>query len=206
MTLPEDIHPLNFSSIATFIVDRNLSPLYRNDCGEALLKRGDALRLVHGRLSARDKAITQRLNEVVISIAERCTYDKGSPNSWFAIPRANRLPLTLLAIPFRLGTRLAPVTQERAVILLIQDPDMPAVAIPALQQLFGLTPREAKIAGGLAEGKSVDDIAAAQGISHHTTRSHLKSIFLKTGTNRQTQLVSVLLRSLAPLNAADLLV
>lgn len=64
--------------------------------------------------------------------------------------------------------------------------------VKLLEVLFDLTPAEARIAGQLVEGKAVGDIATAQGVTENTVRMHLKSVFAKTGVNRQAQLVSLL--------------
>lgn len=69
----------------------------------------------------------------------------------------------------------------------------------ALRELFGLTAAEARFAVALAEGAAVEEIASRLGISMNTARTHLKAILAKTGTNRQAQLVAVLLRSVATL-------
>ena len=61
-----------------------------------------------------------------------------------------------------------------------------------LQALFDLTPAESRVTQLILEGKSVDLIATATGNSHNTIRTHLKSVFLKTGVQRQTELVRLL--------------
>lgn len=58
---------------------------------------------------------------------------------------------------------------------------------------YGLSPAEAKLAVIIAQGRSPDKAAKHLFISVHTARAQLKSIFTKTGTNRQTELVSLLL-------------
>ena len=57
---------------------------------------------------------------------------------------------------------------------------------------FGLSPKEARIAQHLADGGSVADYAAQNGVSEQTVRSQLKSIFGKTGVNRQSALAALL--------------
>lgn len=65
-----------------------------------------------------------------------------------------------------------------------------------LQALFDLTPAEARTAGQITEGKSIEQISFESGISQNTIRTHLKSVFQKTGVERQAELVSLLSISL----------
>lgn len=55
-----------------------------------------------------------------------------------------------------------------------------------------LTPAESRIARGIARGEPLAAIAEANGISIGTARTQLKSVFVKTGTHRQAQLVALL--------------
>jgi DNA-binding CsgD family transcriptional regulator len=80
------------------------------------------------------------------------------------------------------------------------------VAIPAqdeksiawrMRQLYRLTPAESQVAALLALGASVEEITKAKRISDATLRSHLRSIFSKTGTRRQAELVHLALRGAA---------
>jgi DNA-binding CsgD family transcriptional regulator len=66
-----------------------------------------------------------------------------------------------------------------------------------VRELYGLTPAEAAITAALALGRSVEDAAKAKRVSLATLRSHLRSIFAKTGTRRQAELVSIALRGSA---------
>jgi len=73
-----------------------------------------------------------------------------------------------------------------------------AVAIPSapgaalIQGLFDLTPAEARIAVGVAEGLTLDRIAKRHGVAVTTVRSQLKSVFAKTGLQRQSQLTALI--------------
>jgi len=64
-----------------------------------------------------------------------------------------------------------------------------------LRATFGLTPAEARLARALVTGVSVEQVSAVLNISVNTARSQLKSIFRKTGTQRQTGLVYKILMS-----------
>lgn len=60
-----------------------------------------------------------------------------------------------------------------------------------IASLFDLTVTEAKVASKISLGMSIDDVADAMHVSKETIKTHMKSIFSKTGVNRQTQLVSL---------------
>jgi DNA-binding CsgD family transcriptional regulator len=62
-------------------------------------------------------------------------------------------------------------------------------------QRFGLTNAEHQVAQALAQGHSVTDIARDQGVAVSTVRTHLSALFSKTGTQRQAELVAMLLKA-----------
>lgn len=61
-----------------------------------------------------------------------------------------------------------------------------------LNGLFDLSPAEVKVAQGIISGKTIDDVADELKLSRETIRNQLKSVFAKTGTGRQAQLVGLL--------------
>ncbi|MFZ5677656.1 MAG: helix-turn-helix transcriptional regulator [Pseudomonadota bacterium] len=61
-----------------------------------------------------------------------------------------------------------------------------------LQALFDLTPAEAQVARAIVEGAGVDQIAQSRSVRPDTVRAELKSVFAKTGINRQADLVAIL--------------
>lgn len=61
-----------------------------------------------------------------------------------------------------------------------------------LRLLFDLTPAESRVARCLAEGMTLEQIAAALRISSLTVRTQLRSVFSKTGVRRQADLVRLL--------------
>ncbi len=93
-----------------------------------------------------------------------------------------------------------------------EDPNVPCVAIfisdperelgtssSALIQLFGFTPAEANLSLLLANGLTLDEASDKLNISRNTAKSHLSAIFAKTGVTRQTKLVQLILKSVAPM-------
>jgi DNA-binding CsgD family transcriptional regulator len=75
----------------------------------------------------------------------------------------------------------------------ISDPELEPLTNEAiLRQFFGLTPAETRLAILLLQHRSVEEAAERLDISLNTARTHLKKLFEKTGTRRQSELVSLL--------------
>jgi DNA-binding CsgD family transcriptional regulator len=58
-----------------------------------------------------------------------------------------------------------------------------------------VTPAETRLALALFEGLTLQEAAAIFSVSPHTVHAQLASIFEKTGTNRQSQLVRLMMRA-----------
>jgi DNA-binding CsgD family transcriptional regulator len=63
-----------------------------------------------------------------------------------------------------------------------------------LRDIFGLTLAESRVAICLHMGLTVHDAAAQAGVRVSTVRDQLSSIFSKTGTSRQSELISIFCR------------
>lgn len=68
------------------------------------------------------------------------------------------------------------------------------VCAPALEKIFGLTAAEGRLAAELSRGVPLATIAQSRRVSIATLRTQLASIFGKTGTSRQPELVALLAR------------
>ncbi|WP_143130444.1 helix-turn-helix transcriptional regulator [Paraburkholderia sartisoli] len=83
----------------------------------------------------------------------------------------------------------------RAIVMLIfyHPPSAPPVDEDLLAAAFDLTPAECRVAHFLAGGMSPKEIATRIGVQHDTVRKQLQAIYQKTATNRQPDLVRLLL-------------
>jgi DNA-binding CsgD family transcriptional regulator len=81
-------------------------------------------------------------------------------------------------------------------ILLLTQPLQCAISHSALDEIFGLTLTESKLANLLMSGMSLADCCEELGITGNTAAYHMKNLFRKTGTCRQNQLLSTLFRSI----------
>jgi DNA-binding CsgD family transcriptional regulator len=89
-----------------------------------------------------------------------------------------------------------PLASAQAAVVLV-DPRARAVTPEAsLKSAFGLTQAEARLASRMAAGDALEQICDRLGIAKETGRNQLKSIFAKTGVNRQAELVLLMSRML----------
>ena len=183
---------LDVLAMPTLLFDENSRVIHTNLSASALLDRSGSLWLDNKYLVTRDAKVTRSLNLELSNAIRASRGNGGDPAGVVLLPRAARMPLMLMIAPLSLSGASA----RGAALLFVFDPEaVPAVTHGVIRKLFGLTEAEAELAVALCSGKTLDDTASERGTSVHTTRSQLKSIFGKTGTKRQADLVSLLLAS-----------
>ena len=159
-----------------------------NDLARKLLRRQDGLLDRAGYLYAQrrsENASLQRMLERALPTLGR----RGVSGS-ATVGRMSVSPLLALhAVP--VGQRETDFTAPRvAVLVLVVDPERKARIDPkVVASTLGLTPAESRVAGQLACGESIRDIALATGRKEGTIRWHVKRILLKLGISRQVELV-----------------
>jgi DNA-binding CsgD family transcriptional regulator len=114
--------------------------------------------------------------------------------NWILVERSGQRPLIMNFVP-------VPVLSEdgpHSVLLLIDLDATPLPTTSCLEQIFRLTPAEARLALLLVGGDTVNEVAERLHLSVATVRTQLKAVFEKTHTHRQAELV-VLVSRLAAL-------
>jgi len=107
------------------------------------------------------------------------------------IRREAKPPILIRVYPIG-GPARGPFMGAR-VLLVIQDlARKPLATRDDLQKAFGLSPAEARLAAQIAAGISIEKAAEILGIARETARNQLKSVFAKTDTHRQSELVALL--------------
>jgi DNA-binding CsgD family transcriptional regulator len=109
------------------------------------------------------------------------------------VQRQNKLPVIVRIWPCQVAADAA-AQEMRAILTLnaLGPRRGPPAAI--LAKTFGLTPSEAKLACIIARGAPPNMAAQELNVSRETARNQLKSIFAKTYTHRQSELVALLLQ------------
>jgi DNA-binding CsgD family transcriptional regulator len=176
---------LDRMAAATFLVNACGKLRHLNAAAHALLGTSRQVCCSHGKLAFKDA----KLNAAFQSAMKRAVCEE-SRSSALPMQLADGRPAEILVAPLRPGQALdAPLA---FVLITAPASDVDAIA-RRLQQLYRLTPAEGRIAAMLAMGESVEQIARAKGVSDATLRTQLRSIFAKTGTRRQADIVRLAL-------------
>ncbi len=107
------------------------------------------------------------------------------------VQRPDKLPVILRLWPFE-GAAHLPEQVVCALITLNALGPKPGPSAAVLAKTFRLTPSEAKLASIIARGAPPQIAAQELKISRETARNQLKSVFAKTDTHRQSELVALL--------------
>ena len=160
------------------------NPLFETLMPEVAQDRRDRLHLT-------DVGADRLLGEALERIARRLEGAGAMVSSIPVAARKARPPLIVHVVPVR-GTA-HDVFSRVASLVVVTPVDQGAVpGAMVLQGLFDLTPAEARVAAAIGEGRTIEAIAAAGGVSRETVRSQLKGVLAKAGVSRQVDLVRLL--------------
>jgi DNA-binding CsgD family transcriptional regulator len=177
---------------AIVAIDGKGEVLMASKKAETILRQGDGICLRNRRISATDMRESRELDALILSAACTGAGTAVHPGGSLLLHRRTRRPLQVSVVPFHSSHMLTEV--RPCAIILISDPDtVPASRTKILASLYRLTPAECRLADLLLHGLSVAVAAESMKITTGTARFMLKSIFEKTGTHRQAELMRFLL-------------
>jgi DNA-binding CsgD family transcriptional regulator len=187
-TLTGVTNALDLIQIAAIAVGRFGAVIGMNGQAEACL--GPDLAIRKNRLTLRDRQANADLTRLIDQLDH--TSDLLTvPSSPIVMRRIDKRPIVVQMQPVPPAAR-SPFLGARA-ILSIRDLEGCAAFDPnLLATIFELTPAQARLAAMLARGDSVEDAAREIGVAVSTARNQLKTIFQRTGTHRQAELVALL--------------
>ena len=192
----EALDLINIGLIVTGAADQLL---LANATAEQILKARDGLELTRsGELRASTGCCPRFLEVLHRIIQETLEGDGGTKPEVLAVRRpSGKHPITLVVRPVNVhGSPEQSAGAGPAAVVLIMDPELSLpTAGPELRELYGLTAAEARLTALLINGKTPEDCCEAMGVSRFTVYSHLKRLFKKVGVQRQSELVSLLLKS-----------
>jgi DNA-binding CsgD family transcriptional regulator len=191
-------------TLASIVVDDSGKILHATRLAESILAENDGISRCNDLLFLANREDSKRFHELLSRAVEAQRSAKPALVDVMRVRRTSGRPD--IGVVVRPSTSGVDKDNERltasiAVFLSTTSVESREQTVPAdvIQKLFGLTPKEAVLALRLASGESLHEASEQLGISPNTGRAHLRSIFAKTGVDRQVRLVRVLLKSVAML-------
>ncbi len=177
-------------AMAVFIIDGDSVVRYFNAAADALLNEP------HSPLTSRSGRLRTRIarQSALFDGAVKAAVDRGVGGA-LALSTGQGDACHCVLVP--LSPRLQSTSiWQRPMALLLVSSAAPGCVVDQklLQALFRLTPSEARLAAGLAAGRTLEAVAAETGVSVLTVRAHLRAVFVKVGVNRQADLMALLER------------
>lgn len=180
---------LDLITLGAVLLDENAKPILRNRAANRMAEDGDFFDFAPHGVRSSDPLSDRALQDAI-----------GA-----AMSAASRGQKSVV------GVRLNRVTGGDAITVLVcglsnSGPGQPHVALfisapddqrhipeSLLMDIFGLTPTEARVAGSLARCNRAADVAAELGVTQTTIAFHMRNLFQKTGTNRQADLIALIM-------------
>jgi DNA-binding CsgD family transcriptional regulator len=186
---------MNRFSSGVILLDGHRTPVYLNRRAREVVARMQGLHIVSGQLVGSTMQATHRIRQMVADAIEQAK-GGGDGIGAMAVQHFNeeRINLAIVVVPLHAEVQgMTPGDGGIHAALLIGSPAFASDLKPeVLQLLANLTGTEAKLALGLASGQTLGQYCNETGIQISTARGYLKQVFLKTGTNRQSDLVGLL--------------
>jgi DNA-binding CsgD family transcriptional regulator/PAS domain-containing protein len=187
---------LDRNPAAILLLDQHKCIVYANRSAEALRSSTDGIRLSRNGIVLARKPDNDKLQTLIAGVLSGAGLPGVSGSVMRALRPSGKRAYGILVTPIASCPGLTAF--RPAVCIIITDPET-RTSLPSdrLRGAFGLTEAEAMLAALLATGEELRFAAARLGITYGTARARLAEIFQKTETRRQSELIRVLLTTLA---------
>jgi DNA-binding CsgD family transcriptional regulator len=171
------------------IVNRAGHVRMTNQRAEQWLQSGDVVHSLFGRIrlaNAKDNEVLEKL------VRTAASGDNGDMQAKSIETTANHgdVRARIVVLPISNDEQRQLDDDEASVTIIISDQNQQrAMAPQVLQDSYGLTVAETRVATGLAGGQTQDELCESLFVSLATIKTHTQHIYQKTGVSRQADLV-----------------
>jgi DNA-binding CsgD family transcriptional regulator len=170
--------------VAMLMLDRDGRVLWTSDEAGRRLADDDDLVIRSGRLHVRNSACNRKLQSALDWAADLDSgYESGRGSVPIVLGAGEGLPTRVWWV----------VADADAIFFLLDGQPMTDRRLDVAATIYGLSAGQRRLAGLIAEGRTLPDAAQAMGITANTAKTHLQRIYDKTGVHTQPALVRVLL-------------
>jgi len=185
-------------SSPVLLVDRAGKLKYANAAGHSALGRADYLLISNGQVKPRSARQAQQFADLLAAaIRDEIATEGADRSNMMRLSDGLRSFAMLTAYPLRGLPELTAMPQAQAVLFLTYPRCDATINSVSLQAFLGLTPAEVRLAEYLVTGKDLQEIGEELKVSRETLKSQLRSLFTKTDTRRQGELIALLLSTVS---------
>jgi DNA-binding CsgD family transcriptional regulator len=180
---------LDMLDYGAFICDQTADVLVANETALAIAEQRDGIEIRSGRVILTETKAHARLRSTLLRTPDGLS-DRADVGALLVNRRSELPAFQLIARRLDPQRSLLGMSERSLWSVMISDPARASVpTMRAVAVMYGLTPAEAKLAAHLAAGMTLDEIAEHSHVKRSTVKSQLGSLFAKTGTRRQAELV-----------------
>jgi DNA-binding CsgD family transcriptional regulator/PAS domain-containing protein len=185
-----------------FVVSRQGRVIFANRTARSIVAQRDGLAIQADGLSAASYTDRLKLRSLIAQALRTASGEGSGAGGAMTVARPSlKRPFQLLATPLRVA--LGPGDGLGLATVFVSDPEAPAIPGELfLEHAYGLTAGEARLASAFAASGRLEDAAQSLSIGHETARWHLKHIYRKTKTARQSELLRLLVEGAGRLDLA----
>ncbi len=202
VTLRDSLSQLNSAMV---VVNQHGKCLFVNHSAEKLSREHHGISLSTKGISLSSPPDNDRLQQMIfnatlnrsdltVPIAGGMQYHYPGSENWVSILVS---PLNPDQVNFGFETTRC------ALIFLSEKQPKLGLSASIISQIYGLTKAEARVAALLCEGLTLNEISEKLHNSNNTIKHHLKSVFQKTDTRRQAELVNLIMTGPAGIKYVD---
>ena len=167
--------------------------LFANDAALRIGAASDGLTLTDNGLRATRTADDEKLQQLIAKGLHTVAGPRTVAGQGELIGRpSGSKPYAVSVFPWDSPEAIYFGKYARTLVLIRDSSAIPVHSEAQIAKLIGLTPAEARLARQLLDGETLQTGAKNIGIAANTARTQLRSIFRKTDTRRQADLVRVL--------------
>jgi DNA-binding CsgD family transcriptional regulator len=185
-------------AMGIILLDDHGSIVIENKSAECILTDNDGIAVKNHRVTVFDSCENSEIQCLIRAAIQKENGNRcGSSGQMLVMRASGKRPYMVFVTPLN-STTISVEQRKATVAIYITDPERRIVsAEEILKRLYRLTVSEAKLATLLVEGKNVEEASQTLDITTNTTRTHLKSIFHKTETRGQSDLIRLVLNGTA---------
>lgn len=186
------------SSLPFLLLDESARTSFVSGSAEQFIAQIPQLSIRAGSLVLKQASLNDRLQALVRSVI-KTAQGKGNGAGGITNLEVDNSAVNLSVMPLCIESKSIFATERQSFAsVFFSSPELKTnISITGLMRHFELTHREAIVASMLCNGMSIEQIAEENKVKVATVRSQLKSIFFKTATTRQGELVAKLFTSAA---------